>query len=101
MEDKLLKILEGFAPIDFSTESNPKIYHDLGIYGDDAAEFLKAYSKAFNVDLSTFIFDEYFPPEVDVLTSVFLKLFRSRKIHYKELTVKMLLESAHRGTFTE
>ncbi|OJW79856.1 MAG: hypothetical protein BGO69_13535 [Bacteroidetes bacterium 46-16] len=40
-----------------------RIEEDLGITGDDASELLVAFGKKFNVDVSHFMFDEYFNPE--------------------------------------
>lgn len=42
---------------------NLSVNFDLGLDGDDADEFLKAYSKKFQVDLSNFNFTKYFQPE--------------------------------------
>ena len=55
---------------------------DLGVYSDDAVEFLMAYSKAFQVDLSQFMAADYVDGEgMNVLG--WLKPAKKRK----ELTV--------------
>jgi Protein of unknown function (DUF1493) len=75
---------------------------DLGVYGDDAVEFLVAYGKAFQVDVSRFMAADYFDGEgMDVLA--WFKPVKKRK----ELTVghlqqgivaKRLDEEVLRGT---
>lgn len=48
---------------DFTLERTTKIEYDLGITGDDAIEFMIAYGKEFNVDVSNFMAANYFEPE--------------------------------------
>ena len=45
-----------------------RVFHDLGLGGDDAAEFLAEFAKRYAVDLAGFEFDRYFPPEWDSAT---------------------------------
>lgn len=45
---------------DFPLTRTTELYKDLLIYGDDAEEFLQAFSKEFNVDISNFNIGEYF-----------------------------------------
>lgn len=60
---------------------------DLGVYGDDAIEFLVAYSKNFHVDVVHFSAADYFDGEgLDVFGFV-LGLFRPAKNRRKELIV--------------
>ncbi|KKC99105.1 hypothetical protein KY46_14800 [Photobacterium halotolerans] len=40
-----------------------RLYHDLGIYGDEAYEFISILETSFGVDLSSFVFESYFPME--------------------------------------
>jgi len=42
---------------------NSRLEKDLKIYGDDAFELIKAYSKRFDVDVSEFNIANYFSPE--------------------------------------
>lgn len=39
------------------------LYHDLGIYGDIAESFLETLRSNYNVDISAFIYQDYFPEE--------------------------------------
>jgi acyl carrier protein len=39
------------------------IYKDLGITGDDAYDLIIAFRKKFNVDVSNYMFADYFEPE--------------------------------------
>jgi hypothetical protein len=40
-----------------------RLYQDLGVYGDEAHDYMQTLSERFGVDLSGFDFDEYFPRE--------------------------------------
>lgn len=42
---------------------NTRLYHDLGEYGDSAIEDMQHLADKFGVDLSSFEFARYFPPE--------------------------------------
>jgi len=45
-----------------------RLYDDLGIYGDDAVDFLIAFGKKFNVNVSRFMAADYFKGEgIDIL----------------------------------
>lgn len=41
-------------------EADTNLFVDLGLFGDDAAEFLHEFSMRFNVDLSQFLFESHF-----------------------------------------
>jgi hypothetical protein len=40
-----------------------RLYHDLGIYGEEAEDDLEVLTKEYQVDLSGFVFERYFPYE--------------------------------------
>lgn len=44
-------------------ESNTRMYHDLGFYGDTAEACMEMLANHYRVDLTGFEFDKYFPPE--------------------------------------
>lgn len=59
------------------------IEDDLGLTGDDAVDFLIAYSKTFDVDVTKFMAADYFGPERSVVLSELFREFtgkRKRKI---------------------
>ena len=39
------------------------LYVDLGLWGDDAAEFLNEFARRMNVNMSQFRYDSHFVPE--------------------------------------
>jgi hypothetical protein len=54
---------------DFPLTPNTEVYKDLRITGDDAVEFMIAFGKRFNVDLSKFKIGDYFDGEgMNILT---------------------------------
>jgi acyl carrier protein len=67
------------------------IENDLGVYGDDAIEFIVSYGKVFNVDVSNFMAAEYFSAEGDVILPALIRLFTGKlKAQKKHLTVSHL-----------
>ena len=76
--------------------------NDLGISGDDAVEFIVAFSKEFNVDVSKFMAAEYFSPEGDAILPAIIKLFTGKKkVKQKELTIKHLEKAVMAGKLDE
>jgi hypothetical protein len=59
---KLFTIKEAFLTKEKLTRDT-KLYEDLGITGDDAIEFILAYSKYFQVDVVNFMAADYFEDE--------------------------------------
>jgi len=52
---------------------------DLKITGDDSDEFLKAFSKEFNVNISSFKIGDYFKGERDMVLNTITSLFKVKK----------------------
>ena len=69
-------------------DRSTKLYDELGISGDDAVEFILAFGKHFNVDISRFSISDYFHPEG---YSVFSLSSTKKK---KELTLAHLEKAA-------
>lgn len=68
---------------------------DLGLYGDEAGDFLTAYSKRYNVDISQFPFSTYFNPEGMPLMRGFFNQAKT-----KELSVNDLYEGIQKGSLS-
>lgn len=84
--------------IQFSINKGNNLQGDLKIWGDDAFEFIEAFSKEFNVDLSQFEFDKYFKAEGDwVLPSIVGFLLGNRKQAYVPITLGDLEQAVIRG----
>ena len=68
---------------------------DLGIYGDDAIEYIIAFGKEFNVDVSNFMAADYFSSEGGFkLPPAIVKLFGiKKKPRKKELTIMHLIKA--------
>jgi acyl carrier protein len=76
--------------------------NDLGVSGDDAVEFIVAFSKEFNVDVSKFMAAEYFSPEGDVILPTIIGLFTGKKkARQKDLTIKHLEKAVIAGRLDE
>lgn len=75
-----------------------QIEDDLGITGDDAVDFIIAYGKAFNVDVSKFMAADYFGSEGGLRLSIF---FGNNKRQRKTLIVKHLEKGILAGRLDE
>jgi acyl carrier protein len=81
---------------------NASLQNDLGIYGDDAIDFLVAFSKKFNVDISKFMAADYFNPEgVDVVGTIVRLFTGKKKKEKKELTMRHLEKAVRAGKLDE
>lgn len=74
---------------------------DLGIYGDDAIEYIVAFGKAFNVDVSRFMAADYFNSEGDFILPAIIGLITGRKKIKKELAIKHLVKAVIAGKLNE
>ena len=68
MSDNIFEELKQFIEnqlwkFDFPLKKATKIENDMGITGTDAIDFIIAYGKHFNVDVSKFMAADYFGPE--------------------------------------
>ncbi len=68
MCEDMFKRVESFVLRSWPASKGPlspdtRLLEDLGMDGTDAAEFMEAFSKEFNVDMSEFEFDKHFGPE--------------------------------------
>jgi hypothetical protein len=82
-----------------------RLYHDLGVYGEAAEDYLEVLIKQYHVDLSDFVFDRYFPPEFPGETAIsrsliwffpyIWKLFRPKEEKEKYLPITLgMIEQA-------
>jgi len=59
-EKRLIDLISRYASDDTPIEENTDIRKDLNISGETASEFIREYSRIFNVDISMFDFEYYF-----------------------------------------
>ncbi|MGD9859229.1 DUF1493 family protein [Marinobacterium iners] len=78
-----------------------RIFHDLGVDGDDAKELMDNYANEFNVSLDGFNFNQCFGPENSIsMIELFLSFFkRIDQENIKELRVEDLIDAAESGSF--
>lgn len=79
-----------------------ELENDLGISGDDAVDFIIAFGKGFNVDISNFMAADYFSPEGDSILPAIVRMF-TRKKHPKQkgLRIKHLEKAILVGRLDE
>lgn len=84
MKDAIFEKIKSFVieqrwEYPFVLERTTKIEKDLRITGDDAVEFIFAFSKKFNVNISNFMMTEYFEPEGDKILPAMIRFFTGKK----------------------
>jgi hypothetical protein len=81
-----------------------RMYHDLGLYGDIAEACMEELSRHYQVDLSGFEFDKFFPPEfagkngfLGALLSIlpFAGYVARQRNEYLPLTLRMMDKVMH------
>lgn len=94
-----IKEQTGEEEIDINMDTD--LQDDLGVRGDDAVEFLIAYGKRFNVDVSKFMAADYFNSEsFGLLAYLTAKLFGSSEKR-KPFTVNYLYKGIVEGRLDE
>jgi acyl carrier protein len=79
-------------------DENTSIQNDLGIYGADAVEFIIAFGKEFNVNISNFRISDYFKDEGGQFFSILIRFFlKNEKDYKKDLLIKHLLKAIIMG----
>lgn len=61
-------VFELKGPYEFELTSDTLLQKDLGIYGDDAPEFIEQFAQLFDIDTSEFDYTNYFTGEGGVFT---------------------------------
>jgi acyl carrier protein len=83
-------------------KEDASLENDLGIYGDDAVEFIIAFGKEFNVDVSRFMAADYFSGEgIDFINPLIRGLAGQRVPKKKILTIRHLEKAVESGRLDE
>jgi len=107
MSDMVFSKLKDFvikqsAVEDEEITRHTKIEEDLGVYGGDAVDFIIAFGKEFNVDVSDFMAADYFSPDGDIILPALLRFFTNKKKPQKKyLTVGDLEKAIKSGKLDE
>ena len=85
-------------------KSGTRLFHDLGVDGDDGVEFMEAFCKHFQVDPSTIQIDKHFGPESaampwTIIWWVFSPSCR-RGDGFLPIRIRDLVESAQTGKWS-
>ena|SRR5690606_40009680 len=70
------------------------LYHDIGIYGDDALEFFQYIENEYGVDFTEIRLSDYVPSEGD---AKLIPYFRKRDKRFKRLPISQILKIAEAG----
>ncbi|MBL1411573.1 DUF1493 family protein [Sphingobacterium faecale] len=91
MNVELIKLLQDYCGADPHITESTRLFHDLDLYGDDAAEFFDRFKDRFTVDMCDFCFADYFPNEGDWILPTILRFLIGRpQPIYRPLTVSDL-----------
>ena len=91
-------VIEQRWEYDFVLTRETELRKDLKIWGDDATDFILAFGKTFNVDLSKMHLDKYFPPEGSAILSTIIRLLMLKQAPtYLSLTLGDLEEAVKTG----
>ncbi len=83
---------------DFNLTRETELRKDLKLGGDDAVEFMIAFGKEFNVDISSLDLNKYFPPEGDRILPAIIHFFSLKKApKYFSLTLGDLETAVKNG----
>jgi hypothetical protein len=75
-----------------------KLAQDLGLDGDDAAEFIDIFAKGFQVDMATFRFERHFFSEGEPFVRwLWFKLFSPAKLSKEPITLGDLASAVRDG----
>jgi acyl carrier protein len=107
MDTEIFKRVKKFtsknaAVTDNEITENTELENDLGVSGDDAYEFIVAFGKEFNVNISNFMAAEYFSPEGDPILPAFIRMLTGKKSPQRKiLTIKHLAKAVEIGWLDE
>ena len=94
--DSLILFIKDFWGHDLILSEETIIENDLGMAGDDADEFILAFSEKFNVDINDFIFEDYFTRESALCNPIYMWFYKAPS-KIDEMTVGKLYEAILTG----
>lgn len=99
MNDKIFNDIKSFVEevrwkYPFELHRETRVEQDLGITGDEAYEFIDAFSKKFSVDVTNFKFDSHFELEGDWILAALVRFFTGKKKEDKMVLTLGDLEKA-------
>ncbi|MES2653124.1 MAG: DUF1493 family protein [Bacteroidota bacterium] len=79
-----------------------KLEDDLGVYGDDAIDYISSFSREFKVDISNFLTSNYIGAEGDTFLLETIELFKGSKPYKKkDLSILNLIDAVIAGKLDE
>jgi Protein of unknown function (DUF1493) len=78
LAEQLISLFKEYFPRRRVSGPMCKLYHELGVGGDDADEYLTEVSKKFDADMSLFESGRFFPDEGAMISNWPFKLFRMK-----------------------
>lgn len=83
------------------------LFHDLGMDGDDALEFMQEFARRFHVDLAQFVHSDYFGAEAPgnplaLITGLLGRISTTdRTTTFRRLEIRDLVQAAMTGNFAK
>lgn len=94
LTEEIIALVRDIGGAKKKIDGRSRIFHDLGIAGDDAHELLENIRAKFNVSFVGFKFERYFPDEAEALGRHIANLFGRRGDDKAPLTVDHLIAVA-------
>lgn len=83
-------------------KESSSLENDLGIYADDAIDYIVTFGKKFNVDITKFMAADYFSAEgIDIIGPVVRVFTGKEEKERKELTIQHLIKAVVAGRLDE
>lgn len=91
---KVIAFLSKELKVDNCTlQDDTRIFHDLGVDGDDAIELIESFSQQFDVDVSGFPYEQYFGAEVSLSPFAIITQILGKRKKFQPLCVADLVSA--------
>jgi hypothetical protein len=101
IEAEVIQLIKPFVGKRAVITSSTKIFHDLGIGGDDAFELLESIVKRFGTSFASLDFHAYFPNETESLSYFWFMKLGFYRTAIKPLTTAHMVAVIERGSWFE
>ncbi|PXX41537.1 DUF1493 family protein [Undibacterium pigrum] len=108
IRDEVKHCIADFAGVPIQNLSDDtSLFHDLGMDGDDALEFMQEFSRRFHVDLAQFVHSDYFGAEAAsnplALVTGLIGLISTTgcTATFHRLEIRDLVQTAMTGSFAQ
>lgn len=92
---RVIEFLNNELKLDkYKLKDDTRIFHDLGVDGDDAIELIENFSQKFDVKISDFPYEKYFGPEASLSPFSIIAHILGKQKKFQPLRVADLVNAA-------